>query len=136
MTKTKIEAGPDAPKHAQAALINAKEGDVIEFGEGRFDFKSTLSLDVERRDDPRPGARQDHLELQGPGARHRRRRTADHQQDDVTLEDLAVEDAKGDGIKVNGTKGSSSATSAPSGPAAPRRPTAATASTPCSARTC
>ena len=57
--------------------------------------------------------------------------------DDVTLEDLAVEDARGDGIKANGTKRiSSSATSAPSGPAAPRRPTAATESIPCSAPTC
>ena len=42
----KIAAGPDAPKQAQAALINAKAGDMIEFGEGQFDFKSTLSLDV------------------------------------------------------------------------------------------
>ena len=32
---TRIEAGPDAPKRAQAALINAKEGAVIELGEGK-----------------------------------------------------------------------------------------------------
>ena len=42
----RIEAGTGAPKRAQAALINAKPGDVIELGEGRFDFTSTLSLDV------------------------------------------------------------------------------------------
>ena len=41
-----IDAGAGAPKKAQAALINAKPGDVIELGEGRFDFTSTLSLDV------------------------------------------------------------------------------------------
>ena len=43
---TRIEAGPDAPKQAQTALIKAKQGDVIEFGAGKFEFQSTLSLDV------------------------------------------------------------------------------------------
>ena len=41
-----IDAGEGGPKRAQTALINAKPGDVIELGEGRFDFTSTLSLDV------------------------------------------------------------------------------------------
>ena len=39
-SQVRIEAGPDAAKRAQAALIEAKEGDVIELGAGRFDFKS------------------------------------------------------------------------------------------------
>ncbi len=43
---TKIEAGPDAQKQAQTALIEAKPGEVIEFGEGKFEFNSTLSCDV------------------------------------------------------------------------------------------
>ena len=43
---SKIEAGPDAHKRAQTALIKAKPGDTIEFGEGKFEFTSTLSLDV------------------------------------------------------------------------------------------
>ena len=42
---TRVDAGADAQKRAQTALINAKPGEVIEFGEGRFDFNSTLSLE-------------------------------------------------------------------------------------------
>ena len=44
----RIDPGPDAPRKAQAALINARPGDVIEFGAGRFDCRATLSLDVSR----------------------------------------------------------------------------------------
>jgi hypothetical protein len=43
---TRIEAGEGAAKRIQAALINAKPGDVIELGAGRFDCRATLSLDV------------------------------------------------------------------------------------------
>ena len=92
------------PSELQAALIDAKPGDVIELGEGRFDFKSTLSLDIERRDDSRPGARQDDSQLQGPRAGDRRRRDLlITSKNDVALENFAVEDARGDGIKANGT---------------------------------
>ena len=31
---TRIEAGPDAAKQAQTALIKAKPGEIIEFGQG------------------------------------------------------------------------------------------------------
>src|ERR1044072_7063638 len=40
---TKIAPGDDAQKRAQTALIDAKPGDVIEFGEGTFKFPSTRS---------------------------------------------------------------------------------------------
>ena len=43
---TRINVGPDAPKQAQTAPIKARPGETIEFGAGRFDFTSTLSLDV------------------------------------------------------------------------------------------
>src|SRR5579885_2008961 len=43
---TRIEPGDGAAKRLQAALINAKAGDVIELGAGRFDCRATLSLDV------------------------------------------------------------------------------------------
>ena len=102
---TRIEAGPDAPKQAQTALIKAKPGEVIEFGPGRFDFTSTLSLDVSSRDDQGPGAGQDDPGLQEPGTGHRRRRIAAHEQGGCHLQDLAIEDAKGDAVKVSGTKG-------------------------------
>jgi hypothetical protein len=42
---TRIDAGPDAPKRAQTALIKARAGEIIEFGPGKFEFTATLSLD-------------------------------------------------------------------------------------------
>src|SRR5262245_17664312 len=42
---TRIEPGDGAANRIQAALINAKAGDVIELGAGRFDCRATLSLD-------------------------------------------------------------------------------------------
>lgn len=42
---TLIVPGPEAQMSAQEAMILAEPGDVIEFGEGRFDFDATLSLD-------------------------------------------------------------------------------------------
>src|SRR5690348_5234772 len=41
---TRIEAGEGAARRIQAAFINARPGDVIELGAGRFDCRATLSL--------------------------------------------------------------------------------------------
>ena len=58
----------------------------------------------QRRDDSRPGTGQDDPLLQGPGARDGRRGAARHQcKENVTLQDFAVEDARGDAIKSKGT---------------------------------
>src|SRR5262245_37481950 len=40
----RIDAGPEAAEKAQEALITAKPGEVVEFGEGTFEFKNQLSL--------------------------------------------------------------------------------------------
>lgn len=40
----RIEAGPEAAEQAQEALITVKPGEVVEFGEGTFEFKNQLSL--------------------------------------------------------------------------------------------
>jgi len=102
---TKIEAGPDAQKRAQTALINAKPGEVIEFGEGKFELTSTLSCD------------KSDITIRGKG--HDKTILAFNQQGQgtggeglsitgkskVTIEDLAVEDAKGDAVKVSGCDG-------------------------------
>jgi hypothetical protein len=42
-----IEPGPDAADRLQEALIMAQAGDIVELAAGRYDFKATLSLDVE-----------------------------------------------------------------------------------------
>src|SRR5262245_13710207 len=41
-----IAPGPDAYTQLQTRLQDAKPGDVIEIGEGTFDFTNGLSLDV------------------------------------------------------------------------------------------
>ena len=99
-----IDAGAGAPKRAQAALINAKPGDVIELGEGRFDFKSTLSLDVSHVTLRGKGPDKTILSFKDQGAGTGGEGLLVTSKEDVTLADLAIEDARGDGIKANGTK--------------------------------
>jgi parallel beta-helix repeat protein len=99
-----IEAGPDAPKLAQAAMINARPGDVIEFGAGRFDFRATLSLDVSHIIVRGKGPDKTLLSFKDQGQGTGGEGLLVTSKEDVTLQDLAVEDAKGDAIKVQGTK--------------------------------
>ncbi len=102
---TKIEAGPDAQKQALNALIDAKPGHTIEFGEGTFSFKSSLSCDVDNV--TIRGAGQDKTILsfkeQGQGTGGEGLLVTSKK--GFTIENLAVEDAKGDAIKVNGCDG-------------------------------
>jgi parallel beta-helix repeat protein len=102
---TIIENTPEAQKRAQTALINAEPGDTIEFAEGRFSFTSTLSLDVS------------HVTIQGRGKNKTILSFAEQGQgtggegllvkskEKFTLENLAIEDAKGDAVKVQDTQG-------------------------------
>jgi len=99
-----IEAGPDAPKQAQAAMINARPGDVIAFGAGRFDFRATLSLDVSHVIVRGKGPDKTFLSFKDQGQGTGGEGLLVTSKEDVTLQDLAVEDAKGDAIKVQGTK--------------------------------
>lgn len=102
---TKIKAGPDAQKEAQTALINAKAGEVIEFGEGKFEFNSTLSLDV--NDITIRGLGPDKTILaysnqqQGTGGEG----ISVSSKEKFTIENLSIVDAKGDAIKVTGCNG-------------------------------
>jgi hypothetical protein len=95
---TSIDAGAGAAKKAQAALINAKAGDVIELGEGRFDFTSTLSLDVSHVTLRGKGPDKTILTFKDQGAGTGGEGLLITSKDDVTLADLAIEDARGDGI--------------------------------------
>jgi parallel beta-helix repeat protein len=101
---TRVEAGPDAPKQVQAAMITVQPGEVIELGAGTFDCKSTLSLDVSHVTIRGQGVDKTILRFnnQGPGTGGEGLLVTS--KEDVTLKDFAVEDAKGDAIKVQGTK--------------------------------
>jgi parallel beta-helix repeat protein len=100
----RIDPGPDAPKKAQAAMINARPGDVIEFGAGRFDFRATLSLDVSGVTVRGQGPDKTILSFKDQGQGTGGEGLLVTSKADVTLQDLAVEDARGDAIKAQGTK--------------------------------
>ena len=102
---TKISEGADAAKKAQTALIDAKPGDTIEFGPGKFTFNSTLSLTVDNVTIRGAGPDKTILafdqQKQGTGGEG----ISVSSKEKFTIENLAVEDAKGDAIKVTGCDG-------------------------------
>lgn len=92
----RVEAGPDGQSRLQAALIDAKPGDTVEIGAGRFDLTDGLSLDVDRVTVRGAGPGVTILSFKGQkGAGEGLLVTAD----DVVLRGFAVEDSRGDGIK-------------------------------------
>ena len=101
---TRIEAGEGAAKRVQAALINAKPGEVIELGAGRFDCRATLSLDVSGVTVRGQGPDRTILTFTEQGAGTGGEGILVTSKENVVIEDLAVEDAKGDAIKVQGTR--------------------------------
>jgi parallel beta-helix repeat protein len=101
---TRIEPGPDAPKKVQAALINASPGDVIELGAGRFDCRATLSLDVSGVTVRGQGPDKTILSFKDQGQGTGGEGLLVTSKENVTIENLAVEDARGDAIKANGTR--------------------------------
>ena len=101
----KIAPGPDAQKRAQTALINAQPGSVVEFGEGTFDFVSTLSCDVSDITIRGLGPDKTILSFKGQGQGTGGEGLSITGKKSVNIEDLAVVDAKGDAIKVSGTDG-------------------------------
>ena len=99
----RIEAGADAQNAALEAFIGAKGGEVIEFGPGRYDFDTTLSLDA-------PG-----VTVRGAGMNDTVLNFANQSAgsggegilvtaDDFLIEGLAVVNTRSDAIKVEGTK--------------------------------
>lgn len=97
-----IQAGPDFQKRLQEALILAKPGAVIELPEGKHDLTAGLSLTV------------DNVTIRGKGMdktilSFKNQKTGSAGMlvtaNGFTLEDLAIEDTKGDGLKINGANG-------------------------------
>ncbi len=102
---TRIEAGPGAPKRAQTALIKARAGEIIELGPGKIEFTATLSLDESSVTIRGQGPDKTILSFKNQGQGTGGEGLLITGKTDITLQDLAVEDAKGDAIKVSGTRG-------------------------------
>lgn len=98
----RVAAGANAEERLQSALIDAKPGDTVRIGAGRFLISGALSLDTP------------HVKIKGAGAQ-RTILAFDGQTsgadgvlitgDGAVIEDLAVENPKGDGIKAKGVDG-------------------------------
>jgi parallel beta-helix repeat protein len=97
-----ISPGPNFEKDLQTALIEAKPGSVIELPEGRFDIAGTLSLTVPN------------VTIRGKGIgktvlSYKNQKTGAAGMlatgNNFTLEDLSIEDTKGDGVKINNADG-------------------------------
>ncbi len=101
-TAVVIEPGRDVQEKLQEALILAKAGDTIELAAGTYVLTMGLSLDVDNV--TVRGAGQDKTILsfktQNAGSEGLLVTSSG-----VTLQDFAVEDTKGDGIKVKGADG-------------------------------
>lgn len=100
MAKTiTVAAGANAQERLQGALLDAKPGDVVQIGAGRFDLTDGLSLDVNGVTIRGAGADKTVLSFKGQmGAGEGLLVTSD----DVVLRGFAVEDSRGDGIKSKG----------------------------------
>lgn len=84
----------------QKLLIEAKPGDVIEIGEGRFDFTDPLSLDIDNVTIKGAGPDKTFLSFKGQTAAGEGLLITS---DGVTVEGFTMEDPKGDGIKSKGS---------------------------------
>lgn len=99
-----LQPGPKIQDQAQTALIKAKPGDVIEFGEGTFEFTRTLSLTVDNVTIRGKGEGKTFLSFKDQEAGAGKEGILVNR-DKFTLENLTVQDTKGDAIKVNGGDG-------------------------------
>ena len=98
----RIRPGAEAEQQLQTALIEARPGDTVQLGRGRFELTTGLSLDVDRVTIRGEGEQRSVLSFTG------QRRGAEGlliTSDEVTLRDFAVENARGDAIKARDCNG-------------------------------
>lgn len=98
----KAQAAKSSPadmKKLQEELIAAKPGSVIELPEGKFQFDKTLSNNVNNLTIRGKGMNKTVLSFKGQKAGSAGMLV---KANDFTIEDLAIEDAAGDGLKIEG----------------------------------
>lgn len=98
----KPKVDKDFYKQTQERLIRAKPGDVIELPEGRFTLDRSLSSTVDGVTLRGKGMDKTILSFKG---QEQGAEGLAFKGNGITLEDLAVEDTKGDAIKISGSKG-------------------------------
>ncbi|MBX3579718.1 MAG: right-handed parallel beta-helix repeat-containing protein [Rhizobiaceae bacterium] len=95
-----VDAGEGAAERLTEALILAQPGDTVRIGAGRFELTEGLSLDVDDVTVAGAGPDQTILSFKGQtGSGEGLLVTSDR----VVLQDFAVEDSKGDGVKSKGS---------------------------------
>jgi parallel beta-helix repeat protein len=94
----RIDPGPDIQKVTQTALIKARPGDTIEFGEGRFEFTQGLSLAAENVTIKGQGMDKTILSFNKQNAGSEGLLVS---RGGFLLKDLTVEDTRGDAVKIN-----------------------------------
>ena len=94
-----VTPGGDAQEKLQTALLDAKPGDVVELAAGRYELTDGLSLDAANVTVKGAGPDATVLSFKGQKGSGEGLLISSSK---VTVRDLAVEDAKGDGIKAKG----------------------------------
>jgi parallel beta-helix repeat protein len=101
---SQVSAQKDFQKRLQTKLIMAKEGDVIEIEEGRFQLSASLSLDDKKNITIR-GKGMDRTILSFKGQTEGAEGIKVTNAQNITIEGLTVQDSKGDGIKTQNVNG-------------------------------
>lgn len=92
---------PDFEKHLQQQLLDAKPGDVVTIPAGKYKLTKSLSLTADGVTVKGAGMDKTILSFAGQTSGAEGMLVTG---DDFTLQDLALEDTKGDALKVNGVK--------------------------------
>ncbi len=100
-TVTRIVAGAEAQYQFQSALINSVPGDVIELGAGVYEFDSELNVVCDNLTIRGAGSRQTILSFQHQNSGSSGLTATGNS---FVIEDLAVQDTVGNGIKVLGAR--------------------------------
>ena len=94
-----VAPGGDAQEKVQTALLDAKPGDTVQLAAGRYELTDGLSLDVAGVTIKGAGPEATVLSFKGQKGSGEGLLISSSK---VTVRDLAVEDARGDGIKAKG----------------------------------
>jgi parallel beta-helix repeat protein len=100
-TETVLRPGADITKRLQEKLIAAKPGETIELGEGNFDIDRPLSLSVSKVRLKGAGLDKTVLNFKGQKAGSAGLLVTGS---DFIIEDLTIQDTKGDALKINGAE--------------------------------